>query len=187
MFEVDLFPLLERACGSRSRATTVLDELCLELGIPGSPKNNAMVALALIKAGKDGEKVASYLQWSEFEDLCAKLLASSGFEVHRNIVLTKPRKQIDVFAASTLLSLCVDCKHYGGRIPRSSLARFAKDQTERARLYKRKRQHAGPVLPLILTLIEQDDMAVEGVPVVPLLKLPSFLRSVSPYDGFKVV
>ncbi len=71
-----------------------------------------LAALALIRLGQDSEKVAALLEWNEFEDLCAKLLSSAGYGVQRNVVLTKPRKQIDLLATSSLLSLSVDCKHY---------------------------------------------------------------------------
>jgi len=185
--EADLFALLEKRCGSSEKAAATLEGLSLELGLRRGPPTNALAALALIRLGHDGERVAAMLQWNEFEDLCAKLLSSSGYEVRRNVVLTKPRKQIDIFAVSNLLSLSVDCKHYTTQIGPYSLAKFAEDQLERTLLYKQKKGHDGPVLPIILTLFEASTTVVEGVPIVPLLKLRSFLQSVNPYDGLAVV
>ncbi|MDA4122336.1 MAG: restriction endonuclease [Thaumarchaeota archaeon] len=183
----DPFALLERKCGSRARVTETLERFSLELGLPGAPQTNALAALALIRLGHDSQKVAALLEWNEFEDLCAKLFSSAGYRVKRNVVLTKPRKQIDLLATSSLLSLSVDCKHYSTHVGYGTLARFAEEQVERTKLYKRKRDHAGPILPLILTLIEAGTTVVDGVPVVPILKLKSFLESVSPYDGLAVV
>jgi hypothetical protein len=185
--EADLFALLEKRCGSEEKAAATLEEISLELGLGSKEPTNSLAALALIRLGHDGEKVASLLRWNEFEDLCAKLLSSSGYEVRRNIVLTKPRKQIDLFAASSLISLSVDCKHYTKWISSYSLVKFAEDQLERTLLYKERRGHRGPVLPMILTLFEASTTVVEGVPVVPLLKLRNFLHSVNPYDGLAVV
>jgi hypothetical protein len=185
--ESNLFALLEKRCGSRQKASETLETLSLELGLPGAPQTYPLAALALIRLGQDSEKVASLLQWNDFEDLCAKLLSSYGYEVQRNIVLTKPRKQIDVFAASSLISLSVDCKHYAKGISPYSLVKFAEDQLERTRLYKEKEGHSGPILPIILTLTETDAVVVEGVPVVPMLKLRDFLQTVNPYDGLAVV
>jgi hypothetical protein len=185
--DATLFALLEKECGSEARASAKLKDLSLELGLPGAPLTNPLAALALIRLGRDSEKVASLLLWNEFEDLCAKLLSCSGYDVRRNIVLTKPRKQIDLLATSSLLSLSVDCKHYARGIGSYSLSRFASEQLERTMLYKAKKAHKGPILPLILTLMEAGTILVEGVPVVPILKLPSFLQSVSPYEGLAVV
>lgn len=180
-------PLLERRCGSHEKAEATLENLSLELGLGRKAPTDSLAAVAMIRLGYDGEKVASMLGWNEFEDLCAKLLSSSGYYVRRNIVLTKPRKQIDVFATSNLMSLSVDCKHYKNWIPPYSLVKFAEDQLERTRLYKQKKGHNGPILPMILTLFEGSTTLIDGVPVVPLLKLRSFLQSVSPYDGFAIV
>ncbi len=185
--ESNLFALLERKCGSRERASAALERLSLELGLPGTPQTYPLAALALMRLGQDGEKVASLLQWNDFEDLCAKLLSSAGYVVRRNIVLTRPRKQIDLLATSSLISLSVDCKHYAKGISPYSLAKFAEDQLERTRVYKEKRGHRGPILPIILTLTEASAPVVQGVPVVPLLKLRDFLQTVNPYDGFAVL
>lgn len=179
--------MLERRCGSPSEAATLLENLSTELGLRGGAPSNPLAALALIRLGRDSEEVAALLRWNEFEDLCAKLLSSYGYDVRRNVVLTKPRKQIDLFAKSSLLSLSVDCKHYVTRIGAYSLAKFAEDQRERSQLYKERMGHTGPVLPVILTLSEAETEFVEGVPIVPILKLRSFLQSVNPYDGLAVV
>jgi len=185
--ENDLYALLEKRCGSEEKATAALHSLSLELGLGRKIPTDSLAGIALIRLGFDAEKVASTLDWNEFEDLCAKLLTSSGYEVRRNIVLTKPRKQIDVFATSSLMSLSVDCKHYMNSISPYSLVRFAGEQLERTRLYKQRQGHNGPILPMILTLFDAISPVVDGVPVVPLLRIRSFLQSVSPYDGFAVV
>jgi len=187
VMESNLFAQLEKRCGSREKASATLERFSLELGLAGTPQTYSLAALALIRLGQDSEEVASMLQWNDFEDLCAKLLSSYGYEVRRNIVLTNPRKQIDVLAFSSLISLSVDCKHYARGISPYSLAKFAEDQLERSKLYKEKKSHKGPILPIILTLIEPSALVVEGVPVVPMLKLRDFLQTVNPYEGLAVV
>ena len=164
-----------------------MEALSLDLGLPGEPQGYPLAALALIRLGEDSQKVASQLEWDEFEELCARQLYSSGFHVKKNVILTKPRKQIDLLATSSLISLAVDCKHYARAIEPGALERFARDQLERSRLYKAKKSHSGPLLPVILTLVESTTIVVEGVPVVPIMKLRDFLQTVNPYESLALV
>jgi hypothetical protein len=182
-----LIAQLIRRCRSAERASSILDELSLELGLSLLAPTETLAALALIRLGADSEKVASMLGWREFENLCAQLLSTAGYRVRSNVLVTKPRRQIDILATSSLLSLCIDCKHYARRISVSSLARFANAQIDRSRQYKERSDHRGPVLPMILTVMEGSLVVAEGVPVVPLLKLRSFLESINPYEGFAFV
>jgi hypothetical protein len=183
-----LMALLERKCGGSSeRARALMHDVALELGMSHSLPSDPIAALALMRLGYDGEKVAGMLGWNEFEELCARLLLSAGYEVKRNIVLTRPRRQIDIVATSNLLSLCIDCKHYMKSIGYPSLSRFAQAQAVRTRFYKTKTGHKGPIMPVILTLIEDEVLMADGVPVVPMLKLRNFLCSINPYEGFALV
>jgi hypothetical protein len=154
----------------------------MQLGLRPGFAERVLAALALIKMGTAPEAVSSLLTWSEFEEFCAGILEATGYSVKRNIVITKPRRQIDIFARSSQMGLSVDCKHWGKGLSGSALERIARQQVERTVLYKGKFKLDIPVLPVILTLIDAPSRLVRGVPVVPIFALRDFLTSVNQYE-----
>jgi hypothetical protein len=145
-------------------------------------------AIALIRSGTTPESISTLLTWQEFEGFCADLLSARGYAVATNIVLTKPRRQIDIFAEGTTLSLCIDCKHWGRSFTSSSLEKVATDQVERTSLFREKRSFRSPILPVVLTLLDSETRTVLGVPIVPIFALGDFLASVSRFDpGLAVI
>ncbi len=161
----------------------VLEELSLDLGsVQGPVLSKVLAAVALIKLGEDTQRIARELTWSEFEDFCANILRASGFRVLRNIILKKPRMQIDIFADSPDLALSIDCKHWKKAAGGSALQRFAASQVSRTVALRLKMTTGGaPIASLILTLTEETPRFVGGVAVVPLFLLRSFLNSY--YEG----
>jgi len=131
--------------------------------------------------------VSSSLTWQEFEGFCAGVLKACGYLVKTNIVLTKPRRQLDIFAESQTLALSVDCKHWGKSFSGSVLEQAAASQIERTELYKRKKKVKTPVLPVILTLLASPVKEALGVPVVPIFALRDFAVSVSRFDEGLVI
>lgn len=175
------FSLLERRCGSRRAALEEIEKVTYRLGSSGPQEILAAVALAM-RGFESSVAISASLSWSEFEEFCARLLLAAGFEVRRGIVLTRPRRQLDIVAKSSSLCLSVDCKHWRGRLAPASLERFASQQAERSRLYKEKLKEALPILPVILTLLDSGAFIVERVPVVPLASLREFAFSVNRFD-----
>jgi hypothetical protein len=53
-------------------------------------------AIYAIKNGATIDEVAVHLNWRDFEGLVAKIFESKGFNVIKNLTLTKPRMEIDV-------------------------------------------------------------------------------------------
>ncbi len=141
------------------------------------------VAYALLKEGERPEEVSKLVSWREFEQLSAAVLRASGFAVKENVILTKPRVQIDLVAAGGSTLLSVDCKHYGRQNSPSSLAGFAKNQLRRSGLLRRKTQDPRPIVSVILSLSEPEGKFVEGVAVVPIRTLQSFLNSIDSYHS----
>jgi Restriction endonuclease len=184
----DLFRLLVRRAGGESRADAVLSNLAAELGLTPSPDDRVLAAVALVSKGMSLDAISSQVTWNEFEEFCAHLLRVSGYVVKRNIVITKPRRQIDIYAKSSDLGLCVDCKHWSKSFGGYQLEKVAMDQIERASLYKRKMDITAPILPVILTMVAAPTKLARGVPVVPIFALRDFLASVSRFeDGFSMV
>jgi hypothetical protein len=177
-----MFRLLVRRSHGEARAMAVIEEMSNRLGLIADPGDTILAAVGLVQTGASPESVSSLMSWNQFEDFCARLLKAGGYEVKRNIVITKPRRQIDIFAVSSSLALSVDCKHWERGFSYSALQRIAALQIERTSLYKRKSKLNIPVLPVILTLLDAPTRLVGGVPVVPVFALRDFLSFVSPFE-----
>ncbi len=141
------------------------------------------VGYALIKLGAQSEEVSRLLSWREFERLSAAILRASGYAVRDNLVLTKPRAQIDIVAAGVSIILSIDCKHYRRGHSPSALAGFARDQLRRSSIYRTKVDDSRPIASVILSMSEPEGSFVEGVAVVPIRALRSFLTTVDSYTG----
>jgi hypothetical protein len=142
------------------------------------------VAYSLMKVRVQPEEVSRLLTWREFEGLAGALLRASGYEVRENLVLTRPRAQIDVVARSPSLTLSVDCKHYAREPGPSSIAKFARAQLRRSELLRRKGGDPRPIASVILSMSEPKGRFVEGVAVVPVRTLRSFLTNLESYIGY---
>ncbi|MDV3293979.1 MAG: restriction endonuclease [Nitrososphaerales archaeon] len=175
---MDLVADLTRLTGSEQDASSLLNLTAVELGVAPDFASRALVALALCRGGRRPEAVSASLSWREFESFCASLLKASGFEVTGNVSVRRPRAQIDVVAFGPSLILAVDCKHWRRESPHSALARFASAQLKRNALLRRTLSDPRPMVSAIVTLAEQRERFVDGVAVVPLHTLRSFLGSV---------
>ena len=140
-------------------------------------------ALAQIRAGRDAETVSRGLTWSQFEEFCAEAISAAGYAVRRNVMLRKPRRQLDLLAESSTMGLSVDCKHWKRGVGTATLERLALAQAERTRQYKTRLDAPEKgILPMLLTMIDNGTRVVLGVPVVPLFALRDFLATVSRFD-----
>jgi len=183
-----MFRLLVRRSHGEAEAIAVIEDVSNRLGLKCDPNDKVLAAVGLVRTGAPPESVSSLMSWKEFEDFCARLLKAGGYQVKRNIVFTKPRRQIDIFAVSSSLALSVDCKHWERGFGYSALQKIAARQIERTALYKRKSKLSVPVLPVILTLLDSPSRLVAGVPVVPIFALRDFLNFVSPFEeGLQVL
>jgi hypothetical protein len=183
-----LFQLLVRRARGEARASAMVEELKAQFGVPFRSPERVLTAMALVKTGATPESIASLMSWGEFEAFCAGILRANGYTVRSNIVVTKPRRQIDIFAESSGLALSVDCKHWGKGLGSFELERIATDQVERTRIYKEKRALSLPILPVIVTLLDAPARLALGVPIVPIFALRDFLNSISRFDeGLQMV
>lgn len=178
-----LFQLLVRRARGATRAAAMVEDLAVQFGVPSRSPERILTAMALVKTGATPESIASLMSWGEFEAFCAGILRASGYSVKSNIVITKPRRQIDILAETPEFALCVDCKHWGKGLGPSELERIASEQVERTRIYKEKRAVKLPILPVIVTLLDAPARLALGVPVVPIFALRDFLSSVSRFDA----
>ena len=131
------------------------------------------IAVTLLEKGLPIDEISVALDWKDFEGLTAAILTSKGFAVIKNMMLTKPRMEIDVIGIRLGIAILIDCKHWK-RYSISSLTTVVKKQVERTKHYVAKTPGAVSV-PVIVTLYQDKVDFIEGVPIVPIFQFSSFI------------
>ena len=131
------------------------------------------IAVILLENGFLIDELSVALDWKDFEGLTAVILASKDFAVIKNMMLTKPRMEIDVIGIRLGIAILIDCKHWK-RYSISSLTTVVKKQIERTKQYVAKTPGAISV-PVIVTLYQDKVDFIEGVPIVPIFQFSSFI------------
>ena len=135
------------------------------------PNDRLQTALFAINLGATVEEVSEYLTWRDFESLTGLILEQKDFEVTKNLILTKPRMEIDVIGKKMDIALLIDCKHWKN-MSKFALDEIVKKQIERVKRYVSDKNISS--LPVIVTL-HQEIQFIDNVPIVPIMKLSSFL------------
>ncbi len=136
------------------------------------PNDRLQTALFAINIGATIEDVSEYLTWRDFESITGLILEEKDFDVTKNLVLTKPRMEIDVIGKKMDIALLIDCKHWK-TMSKSALDEIVKKQVERVKRYVADESISA--LPVIVTLHQEEIQFVDNVPIVPIMKLSSFL------------
>ncbi len=131
------------------------------------------IAIALLEKGLPIDDISIYLDWKGFEGLTAEILSLKNFAVIKNMMLTKPRMEIDVVGIRLGIAILIDCKHWK-RYSTSSLTSAVKKQIERTKKYVAKTQGSIAV-PVIVTLFQDKVDFIENVPIVPIFQFSSFV------------
>ncbi len=126
-----------------------------------------------IRNGAAIEDVSEFLSWQNFEQLVSHILEENGFDVQKNLILTKPRMEIDVVGIKLGISILIDCKHWK-RMTQSALNDIVSKQIERVKSYVEKTESISAI-PVIVTLHQEKVDFVKQVPIVPIMELSSFL------------
>ena len=147
----------------------VLDENIIEF--QNSDKIKA--SIFAIRNGATIEDVSEFLSWQNFEELVSRVLDENGFIVQKNLILTKPRMEIDVVGVKLGISILIDCKHWK-RMTQSALNDIVNKQVERVKRYVEKTESTSAI-PVIVTLHQEKVNFVNKVPIVPVMQLSSFL------------
>ena len=130
------------------------------------------------------EDVLESFDWKEFEKVVAKIFEFNDFSVKLNfrfkVKQNRPKRyEIDLIASRSGCVFCVDCKKWrGGRYKKHALKRAVAVQKERVHAYKiflrhNKADHSikSKIYPLIVTLMEEELVEVDGIFIVPVWKL----------------
>ena len=126
-----------------------------------------------IRNGATIEDVSEFLSWQNFEELVSRVLDENGFIVQKNLILTKPRMEIDVVGVKLGISILIDCKHWK-RMTQSALNDIVNKQVERVKRYVEKTESTSAI-PVIVTLHQEKVNFVNKVPIIPVMHLSSFL------------
>ncbi|MDH3779468.1 MAG: hypothetical protein OES15_01295 [Nitrosopumilus sp.] len=131
------------------------------------------IAMALLVKGFPIDELSIALNWRDFEGLTAEILSSKNFAVMKNMMLTKPRMEIDVVGIRLGIAILIDCKHWK-RYSTSALSTAVKKQVERTKKYVAKTPGAIAV-PVMVTLYQDKINFIENVPIVPIFQFASFI------------
>jgi hypothetical protein len=164
------------------QAMALAERMETELGVgPTESGRHVVNALVAMKLGVTPRTVARHLDWKDFEKFCSLLFRSRGYDVRENITLRKPRAQIDLLAVGPSYAICVDCKRWRKDHSASVLRRFASAQKRRSGLLRKALPSQKPIVSAILSLSATAGDFVEGVAIVPIGTLSSFLDSLDGY------
>jgi hypothetical protein len=130
-------------------------------------------AIELIKNGGPLDEISIMLDWKDFEGLVAEILYSKNFAIIKNLILTKPRMEIDVIGIRLGIAMLIDCKHWK-RYNSSALSSAVKKQIARTKHYILKTPGAIAV-PVIVTLYHDKIDFIDRVPIVPIFQFSSFV------------
>ena len=131
------------------------------------------IAISLLEKGYPIDEISIVLDWRDFEGLTAAMLSERNFAVMKNLMLTKPRMEIDVVGIRLGIAILIDCKHWK-RYSASALSTTVKKQIERTKQYVAKTPGATAV-PVIVTLYQDKINFIENVPIVPIFQFASFI------------
>lgn len=130
-----------------------------------------------IRSAADLQSVSEKSVWQSFERLAAFIFEENGFAAERGRVITcgKRRRQFDVIARKGGRIFLAECKRWSGsRYRLSALLRAVEQHRERCEFYSAATGERAR--PVIVTLIEEEVQFHDGIPIVPIHKLNSFLQ-----------
>ena len=157
-------------------------------------RQRVLLADQLVHSGGDPKNISRFLAWREFEDFTEYTFSANGFHTVKHFVFKSRigRREIDILAWNDTLTFAVDCKHWlrglstgrmrdaaGAQIERVVLLANRPDLLKRLNVSHAERRS---IIPVILALGDLRERTVEGVPVVSVSKLLSFIYGVSPVD-----
>jgi Holliday junction resolvase-like predicted endonuclease len=164
-----------------------------QVEIPTASK--AQLAIRAIELGQPQRRILSTLSWREFEAFIATVFHRHEFAVTHGLRFkAKRRFEIDVIARRNPIVFCVDCKQYGVRAGKASPLRTAVEAqlqrvealaatfaTQQAKLQCLD-WHTVRFYPLLVTMLHEDILWHQEIPVVPAAQLNRFLLAFPEYS-----
>jgi hypothetical protein len=134
-----------------------------------------------LQMGCDIQECSKVLSWKDFEYFTSKLLTMFEYSTKVNIVLSKPRAQLDIIGIKNDFAITIDCKHWKYS-NKTTLTIYAEKQIRRTMLWLEREKKITKAIPMIITLDNAIFKFINGVPVVPILTLKSFLKEFDKQD-----
>ena len=160
------------------------------------------LAMLVVEHGVEIAEVVKLMTWKDFEGLVASILSKNSFtcteSFRRRGTSEVKGMEIDVIGLRGNMALSVDAKMWSVRGGKASALRTAaekqKERTFRltsqlAQLSKKipsmmKGQYT--IIPVMVTWLVEEVELHEGVPVVPVFKLNSFIQDFEMYEDLVV-
>ena len=163
----------------------ILDELIFFLSkhgvkirkniIENSIYNKLTIALIAIDKGINVVDISGKLDWHDFELFSSELLKYHGYTVYTNFRIKNPKREIDIIGLRSQKALLIDCKHWKKKSI-DGLKQIVEKQKNRSKLFIQKsNMNIQNVFPIVLTFLPNNDGIIDGVPIIPINKLNSFL------------
>ena len=146
-----------------------------------SEMDRIRASLLALQLGCDIQECSKLLSWKDFEFFTCELLSLFEYKTSVNIVLSKPRVQLDVIGIKNDFAITIDCKHWKNN-NKTTLTVYAEKQIRRTMLWLQREKKITKALPMIITLNNSIFKFIKGVPVVPILTLKSFLKEFDSSD-----
>lgn len=146
-----------------------------------SAMDRIKASLLALQLGCDIHECSKVLSWKDFEQFTSELLTMFEYTTRVNIVLSKPRAQLDVVGIKKDFAITIDCKHWK-QSNKTTLTIFAEKQIRRTMLWLQREKKITKAIPLIITLDNVFFKLINGVPIVPILNLKSFLNDFDQTD-----
>jgi hypothetical protein len=130
-----------------------------------------------IKSIDDLQRISKEVVWQNFEKLTAFIFEENDFLIKTNTVKTfnKKRRQYDIIAKKYKKTFLIECKKWSGnRYRLSALKTAIRQHKERTEFYQNLTKENA--VPIMVTLIEEEIKLYDGVPIVPILKLNTYLN-----------
>lgn len=160
------------------------------------------LAMRAVSNGALVESVIKHMNWKDFEGLVAQILSENNYECvesfRRRGNADVKGMEIDVIGLKGKTLLVIDAKMWGIRSGKASALKTAvekqKERTVRLckqldRLSKKIVKMTGgdyTLLPIMVTWLVEEIELHDGVPVVPVFMLNSFLLNISEYEDMMV-
>jgi Holliday junction resolvase-like predicted endonuclease len=143
--------------------------------IENSAYNKLSIALIAINKGINVVDISSKLNWHDFELFSSELLKYHGYTVYTNFRLKNPKREIDIIGIKSQKALLIDCKHWKKKSI-TGLKQIVEKQKNRSKLFIQKSNiKVQNVFPIVLTFLPNGNSFINGVPIISINKLNSFL------------
>ena len=146
-----------------------------------SIQNKLGIALIAIYNGVDLATICSKINWHDFELFSSEIMRCHGYAVYTNYRINNPRREIDIVGIKSQKALLIDCKHWK-KNSLTGLKHIAERQKSRGMLFLKKTEmNIKNAFPIILTFLPCATQFIDGIPIVSINTLNSFLLD---FDGY---